>query len=167
MLKNPPKTVIEWGISGSPFGKILLATSPQGIVQLSIFETDETESMEQLRHDWPNAKLIQNDRLTSEVANQIFKSKPSSRPKMDLRGTEFQLRVWRALEAIPRGKTTTYSQLAKHIGKPKAARAVGNAVGKNRIAYLIPCHRVIREDGTLGGYRWGTACKAKLLADEK
>ncbi len=167
MLKTPPKTEIEWGICETPVGKILIATSPNGIVHLSFFETDEAASFEQLTRDWPNASLSRNDRLSTELALQIFKSKTSTPPKLDLHGTEFQIRVWKALLEIPRGKTTTYSQLAKRIGKPKAARAVGNAVGKNRIAYLIPCHRVIREDGSLGGFRWGSNCKAKLLAHEK
>ena len=167
MPKNPSKTEIEWGISETPFGKILLAKSPHGIVHLSFFETDETASLEQLMHDWPNASLNQNDRLLAKLVHQIFKSKTTDQPKLDLHGTEFQLQVWKALVEIPRGKTTTYSQLAKRIGKPSAARAVGNAVGKNCIAYLIPCHRVVRADGNLGGFRWGTSCKAKLLEHEK
>ena len=74
--------------------------------------------------------------------------------------------IWKALLNIPRGKTATYSQIAKLIGKPKASRAVGNATGKNPIAFLIPCHRVIRTDGSLGGFRWGTNCKAKILGSE-
>lgn len=167
MRSKPPKIVIEWGISDSPISKILIAKSPKGIVHLSFFETDESESYQQLTHDWPSANFSRNDRLASELARQIFKPDSADKPKLDLNGTEFQNLVWKALLKIPRGKTTTYGQLAESIGKPKAARAVGNAVGKNRIAYLIPCHRVIREDGSLGGFRWGTNCKSKLLAHEK
>lgn len=166
MLSKPQYIGIEWGISISPLGKILLARSIDGIVHLSFFHDDESEHYQQLKLDWPTATLSRNDRLAAALSVKIFQNKPHSKPRLDLHGTEFQLKVWKALVEIPIGKTTTYSQLAKRIGKPSAARAVGNAVGKNRIAYLIPCHRVIREDGSLGGYRWGTDCKSKLLAHE-
>ncbi len=167
MTANPAKILIDWGISETPFGNMLIARSPKGIAHLSFFETDEAASFQQLTHDWPTATLNRNDRFAAELSHQIFQSKSTTPLKLNLNGTEFQLQVWNALLEIPSGKTSTYSQLAKRIGKPKAARAVGNAVGQNRIAYLIPCHRVIREDGSLGGYRWGTTCKSKMLAWEK
>ena len=167
MRSKSPEIIIEWGISSSPFGNTLIASSPKGIVHLSFFETNETESYQQLAHDWPNAKLNRNDRLSTKLSRQIFQSGSSEKPKIAPQGTEFQLQVWKALLKIPRGKTATYSQIAKLIGKPNASRAVGNAIGKNPIAYLIPCHRVIRTDGSLGGFRWGTNCKAKLLAQER
>lgn len=166
MQSAPQNINIEWGISETPVGKMLIARAPKGIVQLSFFEADEADSYQQLTHDWPDATLKRNDRLASELSREIFKSKSITPLNLDLHGTEFQLQVWKSLMEIPSGKTATYSQLAKRIGKPNAARAVGNAIGKNRIAYLIPCHRVIREDGSLGGYRWGTTCKSKLLAQE-
>lgn len=158
---------LEWGISETPVGKMLIASSPKGIAHLSFFGTDETDSYQQLTHDFPTATLKRNDRLATDLSRQIFQTKSATPLNLDLHGTDFQLQVWNALREIPRGKTSTYSQLAKRIGKPTAARAVGNAVGKNRIAYIVPCHRVIREDGSLGGFRWGTTCKAKLLALEK
>lgn len=161
------KIDIEWGTSTSPIGNTLIANSPKGIVHLSFFETDESDSYQQLTRDWPQANLERNDRLASELAHTIFQADAEPALDLNLYGTEFQLQVWNALLKIPRGHTTTYGQLAKSIDKPKAARAVGNAVGQNRIAYLIPCHRVIREDGSLGGYRWGTTCKSKILAQEK
>ncbi|MES2981833.1 MAG: methylated-DNA--[protein]-cysteine S-methyltransferase [Verrucomicrobiota bacterium] len=167
MKNEPAKIELEWGISETPFGKMLIARSLKGIAHLSFFETDEADSYQQLTHDWPTATLKRNDRLAAELTRQIFQTRSKTPLKLDLNGTEFQLQVWKALLEIPSGKTSTYSQLAKRIGKPTAARAVGNAVGKNRIAYLVPCHRVIREDGTLGGFRWGTTCKSKLLAQEK
>lgn len=167
MPENPRICEIKWGISDSPVGKFLLASSPIGIVHLSFLGTDEAESYEQLCREWPEASLIRSDRLIGELARQIFQTNPKEKPELDLRGTPFQIRVWSALKEIPRGQTTTYQRLARSIGKPSAARAVGNAIGKNRIAYLIPCHRVIRQDGSLGGFRWGTTCKSKLLAWEK
>lgn len=167
MQTDPAKIELEWGISETPFGNMLIASSPKGIAHLSFFETDETDSYQQLTHDWPTATLKRNDRFAVDLSHKIFRSKSANPLNLDLHGTEFQLQVWRALLEIPSGKTSTYSQLAKHIGKPSAARAVGNAIGKNRIAYLVPCHRVIREDGSLGGFRWGTTCKSKLLAQEK
>ncbi len=166
MLREAAEIEIEWGISRSPFGNAFIASSPKGIVQLSFFETNETESYQQLMHAWPKAKLNRNDRLVGELSRQIFQSGTSEKPKIAPQGTEFQLQVWKALLNIPRGKTATYSQIAKLIGKPKASRAVGNATGKNPIAFLIPCHRVIRTDGSLGGFRWGTNCKAKILGSE-
>jgi AraC family transcriptional regulator of adaptative response/methylated-DNA-[protein]-cysteine methyltransferase len=167
MQSTPDNIEIEWGISASLIGKMLIANSPKGIVHLSFFETDESDSYQQLSRDWPQANLKRNDRLASSLAQKIFQAGAEPAFDLNLYGTEFQLQVWNALLNIPSGQTTTYSQLAKSIGKPKAARAVGNAVSQNRIAYLIPCHRVIREDGTMGGYRWGATYKAKILAQER
>jgi AraC family transcriptional regulator of adaptative response/methylated-DNA-[protein]-cysteine methyltransferase len=166
MMTEAAQIEIEWGISSSPFGNTLIAISPKGIVHLSFFETNETESYQQLKHDWPNAKLNRNDRLAGKLSRQIFQSGSSEKPKLSPQGTEFQLQVWKVLLNIPRGKTATYSQIANLIGKPKASRAVGNATGKNPIAFLIPCHRVVRSDGSLSSFRWGTNCKAKILGSE-
>ena len=161
------KIELEWGISDTPFGKMLIAQTEKGIVQLSFFETNEAASYEQFARDWPDAAFKRHDGFASDIARQISKPHPTLSLSLHLQGTDFQLKVWKALLDIRSGKTLTYSQLAEIIGKPSSARAVGNAVGKNRIAYLIPCHRVIREDGSIGGYRWGTSRKSKILAWEK
>lgn len=100
------------------------------------------------------------------LANHIFMSTVDTK-KLLLRGTSFQIKVWQAAMQIPAGKTITYKELAEHIGLPKTFRAVANALGQNKIAYLIPCHRVIRTDGGLGGYKWGIERKKKLLEIEK
>jgi AraC family transcriptional regulator, regulatory protein of adaptative response / methylated-DNA-[protein]-cysteine methyltransferase len=163
----PKNNDIQWGISSSPCGNMLIACSTTGIVFLSFFETDSSHAYQQLLQDWPKSKLTQNDRLVIELTQHIFLGQTSPPLELDLRGTDFQLQVWNALLKIPKGKTATYHQIADQIGQPNASRAVGNAIGKNPISYLIPCHRVIRTDGTLGGYRWGTTCKARLLAQEK
>lgn len=88
-------------------------------------------------------------------------------PEIVLKGTDFQMKVWHELTKIPKGETVTYSELAARIGRPKSARAVGNAVGANPVAYLVPCHRVVRTDGNIGGFRWGTKVKEMILANEK
>jgi len=157
---------IRWGITDSPFGKCFLAETSLRISHLSFLDNDETESLETLTKDWPDADLQRDDELASSTSQRIF---TEDRPPISLhiRGTEFQLKVWRALLEIADGELSTYGRLAKRIGMDGAARAVGNAVGRNRISYIIPCHRVIRENGVLGGYRWGTTRKKAMLAHEK
>jgi len=160
-------STIQWGISESPYGNILIAKSELGITHLSFFDVDPTENHQLVTSDFHGTTVEKNDRFAANLAHQIFGLDPVYDFALHLDGTEFQLQVWKALLEIPRGKTCTYSQLASRLGKPNAARAVGNAVGKNRIAYLIPCHRVIREDQSQGGYRWGTTRKSIILAHEK
>ncbi len=145
---------IRWGVSPSPFGKMFLARSPRGITHLSFFNGDVTESRDVVRKDWPKAELVRDDSLTIE--NQT----------LHVKGTPFQIRVWQALLEIPEGSLSTYGKIAAALGMPGASRAVGSAVGANRISLLIPCHRVIRSDGGLGGYRWGTERKRVMLASE-
>jgi AraC family transcriptional regulator of adaptative response/methylated-DNA-[protein]-cysteine methyltransferase len=153
------KIEIRWVISQSPFGKMFLAQSPRGITHLSFFDDDGSKSMAALGKDWPNAKLIRDD---VEVGDFAFPKNQS----LHLVGTPFQIKVWRALLEIPSGELSTYGSLAEKIGMPGASRAVGNAVGANRVSLLIPCHRVIRADGGLGGYRWGAERKRAMLAGE-
>ena len=150
---------IRWGISESPFGKMFIARSPRGITHLSFFDEDEAESMAVLCKDWPKAKLTRDDSAARDMASETN--------ILHVTGTAFQIRVWNALLEIPRGGLSTYGSLAEKIGMPGAARAVGNAVGANRISLLIPCHRVIREGGGIGGYRWGVERKRAMLATER
>lgn len=155
---------ISFGFASSPFGHCFIAWTDNRICQLSFFDNAEYE-MELFAEKYKENNLVQNDRKAVEFANQIFVK--NERPQILLEGTEFQQKVWDALLEIPANSTTTYSDIAQKIGKPKAVRAVGTAVGANPIAYLIPCHRVIRTDGTLGGYRWGLEVKIKMLAFEE
>lgn len=145
---------IRWGVSHGPFGNMFLAQSPRGITHLSFFDGDFSESLDVLRKDWPKAELIRDDSLSADT------------DQLHVKGTPFQMRVWQALLEIPEGSLSTYGKIATAIGKPGASRAVGSAVGANRISLLIPCHRVIRTDGALGGYRWGVKRKRKILARE-
>jgi O-6-methylguanine DNA methyltransferase len=157
------------GFGDSPFGKCLIAESPRGICHLSfVDETDEPAAWKNLENDWPNAVLVRNDSFARKTLNNVFNRSPDapSPLKMFVRGTAFQIRVWRALLELPAGRLITYGTLAEKIGQASAARAVGTAVGSNPIAYLIPCHRVIRETGIVGNYRWGRERKRIMLAHE-
>jgi AraC family transcriptional regulator, regulatory protein of adaptative response / methylated-DNA-[protein]-cysteine methyltransferase len=153
---------IRYGIHNTPFGKALIATTLRGICHLQ-FEGDE----QGLRAEWANAEIVLDPQATQPLCDLIFNPGTyNERLTVWVKGTNFQVQVWRALLTIPFGEMTTYQRLAEQIGRPTAARAVGNAVGKNFIGYLIPCHRVIRESGELGGYRWGVERKTAILGWE-
>jgi AraC family transcriptional regulator of adaptative response/methylated-DNA-[protein]-cysteine methyltransferase len=156
---------IHWGVSESPFGRMFLAESSHGITHLSFFEGDENESLEVLRKDWPEAKLVRDNGFAGKTAKRIFSGKTADL-RLHVKGTPFQEKVWQALREIPPGQLSTYGKIAAGLGMPGASRAVGSAVGANRISWLIPCHRVIRTDGGLGGYRWGADRKRAMLAAE-
>lgn len=160
---------IEWGVAASPFGTCTLGWNPRGLCHLAFRDADEvTAAPHELSASWPNAALRRNDREAARLARIVFE--PGARAATPLRafvrGTPFQLKVWRALLRIPEGRIASYTTIAKAIGAPAATRAVGTACGSNPIAYLIPCHRVIRETGIVQGYRWGHARKQALLARE-
>ena len=160
---------ISAGFADSPFGKCLIAKSPRGLCHLSFVENEKTAQAE-LQNDWPQAKLKRNDTVAARLATRIF-MRPDESPSQPalrafIRGTPFQVRVWRALLQVQPGTLTSYGRLADEIHKPKAARAVGSAVAKNPLAYLIPCHRVIRETGLIGEYHWGPIRKRAIIAWE-
>ncbi len=157
---------IRYGIHATPWGGCLLATTDRGICNLQLLGSVQGDPVAQwLRPEWPAADLVLDQAGTGALCDRLFT--PVADPiALAVKGTPFQLDVWRALLQVPWGDRTTYQQLAAAIGQPTAARAVGNAVGKNPVAYLIPCHRVVRASGELGGYRWGIGLKAALLAGE-
>lgn len=154
---------IRVGTAESPFGECLIAESPRGICHLS-FGSD----FQRLEKDWPKAELVRDGKRAGELASRIFRidSCLTGPLKAYVKGTAFQVKVWRALLEIPEGALTSYGRLAQRIGEPKASRAVGTAVGNNPIGYLIPCHRVIRETGAVGGYAWGIERKKAVQAWE-
>ena len=159
----------EWGWAESPFGPCSLGWSARGICHLAFYELDASSTEPpDLRASWPNAMLRQNDRKARQQADTIFsRDRPRGTTlKTLVRATPFQLRVWRALLRVPEGCVASYRSLAGMVGSPQAARAVGQACGANAIAYLIPCHRVIRETGIVQGYRWGDTRQRALLAWE-
>ncbi|QUY44248.1 methylated-DNA--[protein]-cysteine S-methyltransferase [Acaryochloris marina] len=158
---------IRYGIHKTPFGYCLIALTPRGICNIQFLQhADKQTALQLLQTDWPQAQITREQTATANVCAQIFHASQPSPLTLHLKGTNFQIQVWQALLRIPLGDLTTYQTLATAIGKPTAARAIGNAVGRNPIAYLIPCHRVIRGTGEMGGYRWGCDRKAALLGWE-
>jgi AraC family transcriptional regulator of adaptative response/methylated-DNA-[protein]-cysteine methyltransferase len=157
------------GVTDSPFGHCLIGETTRGICHLSFFDEGGREAaIAELHADWPQAALIWNDRQAARIAKGIFSPAPNlSAPlKLYVRGTPFQLRVWHALLRVPPGALVSYGTLATAAGNAKASRATGSAVGRNAISWLIPCHRVIRETGIPGHYRWGAVRKHAMLAWE-
>ncbi|MCL4275486.1 MAG: methylated-DNA--[protein]-cysteine S-methyltransferase [Anaerolineales bacterium] len=158
---------IRYGIHPTPFGKCLIATTERGICHLGFVEGGEGTSIDYLADHWKQAVMIEDYRATAPLVTRIFSSgMPDTPLKLHLRGTNFQIKVWEALLNIPAGAVTTYEHIAAQIGRPKAVRAVGTAVGDNPIAYLIPCHRVIRKSGEFGNYMYGSARKKAILVKE-
>jgi len=163
---------ISAGFHDTPFGECLLAVTDRGVCGLSFFDGDRNMAVLDLQERWPNAVIDEKPRSTAPVASRIFRALEVRDPvglvplALLVRGTNFQVKVWKALLRVPPGAVATYEDIASAIGAPKAVRAVGTAVGRNPVAFLIPCHRVIRTTGALGGYRWGLQRKRAMLAWE-
>ena len=160
---------IFFGIHSTPFGQTFIAVTARGICQL-IFIDKQTkyQLVQNLKQVWPLAELIEDLEQTVVIVEQLFSPEPSNEKPLSLwvKGTNFQINVWRALLKIPEGELQSYKNIAQQIGKPKATRAVGTAIGANPVALIIPCHRVIRQSGELGGYRWGLSRKHAMIARE-
>jgi AraC family transcriptional regulator, regulatory protein of adaptative response / methylated-DNA-[protein]-cysteine methyltransferase len=161
---------ISVGRHTTPFGECLLATTARGIVALNFLDSDHTweEAFGELRKSWPAATITVDPSTTAPLAKRIFAPEVNHLPPLRLliKGTNFQVKVWEALLRIPPGAICTYSDVARAIQNPQAVRAVGGAVGANAIAYLIPCHRVIRQGGLVSDYRWGATRKRALIGWE-
>lgn len=177
---------LSYGFAPTPFGSLLCISSPRGIVGLAFADADaragaapgptaregsdlwaQDAALGDMRARWPLAHFHEDDRPAHVVAAAIFGEAAREPLRLLLSGTNFQVRVWDALLQIQPGTTTTYSALAGRLNDPSAARAVASAVGRNPISLLIPCHRVLRADGGLGGYHWGLTRKRALLAWER
>jgi AraC family transcriptional regulator of adaptative response/methylated-DNA-[protein]-cysteine methyltransferase len=161
---------IYYGSHQTPFGKCMIAITDRGICGLFFLkENDEEYYVQRLNHDWPAAVIEENALETGSFIENVFNlnswqdNKPIS---LFVQGTNFQIKVWEALLKIPRGNVVAYEQIAKYVGQPKAVRAVGTAVARNPVSFLIPCHRVIRKYGDFGNYQGGTARKKAILAWE-
>ena len=165
---------IGYAVASSPFGWMVVGATARGICWLSL-AASEDEAVETLRDEFPEAELLIDASLAGYVDGALRSVREGSdlsenrklADALDLRGTVFQLRVWQALRAIPRGETRSYSQLAREIGEPNATRAVAHACATNRVAVLVPCHRVVGAGGSLTGYRWGIDRKRQLLEAER
>lgn len=164
---------IEYALLSTKLGLLHIAHNQFGICHLC-FHKNQHESIDQLKCTWPDSP-IKNTHLSDNLKHRILqfidhllikprlKTTPKKKLKIVLRGTNFQIQTWRQLIKIPFGTTSNYNQIANDLGKPKASRAIANAIARNPIAILIPCHRVIHKDGRLGGYRWGIENKSNLL----
>jgi len=161
---------IRFAAAETPLGWVLVAATDRGICMTAL--GDDPAALEaELRTRFPAATLTAADGALAEWMTRIlaFLTAPGELPDLplDIRGTAFQARVWRALQKIPPGRTATYTEIAAALGRPRAVRAVANACAANKLALLVPCHRVLRRDGAIGGYRWGEARKAELLERER
>jgi AraC family transcriptional regulator of adaptative response/methylated-DNA-[protein]-cysteine methyltransferase len=161
---------IQYGFHDSPFGECLIALTERGICGLQFVADDDREAaLAELKASWPQANFVADDEATRPYVDPIFNlSEVEERPSLPLylKGTNFQVQVWQALLKIPAGTAVSYGTVAQMIGNPKASRAVGSAVSHNPVGYLIPCHRVIRQAGNLGDYRWGSSRKKAILGWE-
>ena len=164
---------MAYGFHPSPFGEALLLTTERGVAGLAFVDEDkgqsQTDALVDMMQRWPKAKFIAAPERTASHAEQIFQTSrwSAERPvRLVMIGTDFEVRVWQTLLKIPMGRAVTYADIARHLGQPTASRAVGSAVGRNPISFVVPCHRVLRGDGSLGGYHWGLTRKRALIGWE-
>lgn len=162
--------VIHYGFHPSPFGTALVMTTERGLCRLAFADPgEETAVLDELRACWPKARYVEDATRTEPYARRIFDPsqwKADAPLHVVLIGTDFEVKVWETLLSIPLGRATTYSDIARKVCSEKAARAVGAAVGKNPIAFVVPCHRVLGKNGTLTGYHWGLTRKRAMLGWE-
>jgi AraC family transcriptional regulator, regulatory protein of adaptative response / methylated-DNA-[protein]-cysteine methyltransferase len=160
---------IHYGIHETPFGGCLIAITERGITDFRFIENEDKDLIvKELQQDFEKAKLIFDNNFTKPFIEQIFYEAHNSNEPLTLlmRGTNFQIKVWEALLKIPFGQMVSYETIANAIGQPTAQRAVGTAIGSNRLGYIIPCHRVLQKVGGIGGYRWGVTRKKAILGWE-
>jgi AraC family transcriptional regulator of adaptative response/methylated-DNA-[protein]-cysteine methyltransferase len=163
--KQGESLTISYGFHPSPFGECFIALTDRGICSLEfVGNRDRDSAVAELKKQWKNAHIIQDRKSTKDYIDKIFGGHSQKyRPALHVKGTNFQIRVWKALLRVRQGIVVSYEVLAASIGKPKAVRAVANAVAHNPVAFLIPCHRVIRKTGAIGGYHWGSEKKIAIL----
>lgn len=159
---------INYGFHETPFGECFIAHTPKGICGLQFTDGNGDEVLKEFSQNWSNALLKEDNSLTKSVAQKLFYEPLQNHNfNLFLKGTPFQIKVWEALLKIPFGSVTSYSSIASVIGNNSAMRAVGSAVGANPVAFLIPCHRVIRTEGVIGNYHWGSERKSAMLGWER
>jgi AraC family transcriptional regulator of adaptative response/methylated-DNA-[protein]-cysteine methyltransferase len=160
---------IIYGFHITPFGDCMIAITERGICKLVFLQNNQNKAVEELKMEWENAVFLENETITKVYVNSIFPEDialPQKPLSLLLKGTNFQIKVWEALLRIPSGQLSYYEEIANSIQNPEAVRAVGTAIASNPIAYLIPCHRVIKKMGDFGEYRWGSIRKKAILGWE-
>lgn len=160
---------IRYSVIGGPFGDAFIAVTPRGICKLSFLSNNNIEQqIVDLNAQWPAAKLVNQASETTQMVEALFAGKQTINGPLSLyvKGTNFQINVWRALLQIEPGCINSYAQVAEAVGKPRAYRAVGTAIGSNQVAFFIPCHRVLQQSGQIGGYLWGETRKHAIHAWE-
>jgi AraC family transcriptional regulator of adaptative response/methylated-DNA-[protein]-cysteine methyltransferase len=160
---------IRYSVIGGPFGDAFIAVTPRGICKLSFLSNNNIEQqIVDLNAQWPAAKLVNQASETTRMVEALFAGKQTINGPLSLyvKGTNFQINVWRALLEIKPGCISSYVQVAAAVGKPRAYRAVGTAIGSNQVAFFIPCHRVLQQSGQIGGYLWGETRKHAIHAWE-
>lgn len=158
---------ISWGWFDSPFGPTIVMGTAKGICGMGFAaEMGQAAAFDDLRRRWPKAEFTEDAEALRPWVQAVLGQEATQKAPLHLIGAPFQIKVWEALLRVPHGHVTTYSDIARAIGHPAAVRAVGTAVGRNPISWLIPCHRALRKDGALGGYHWGLPVKRALLAWE-
>jgi len=161
---------IGYTVAKSPLGKVLVAATERGVSAVYLGDA-ESALIAELREEYPRAEIApardSYQKWVREIVQRTEGKEPRLELPLDLQATAFQRRVWQELQRIPRGRTRTYSQVARSLGQPKAVRAVARACATNPVSIVVPCHRVIREDGALAGYRWGPSRKEQLLRKER
>lgn len=168
--KGAPATMITYGVTQTDLGLVLVARTTQGLCAVRIGDS-ERELVAEIAGEYPQAEVTRNDGVLESllaVASDLAAGRPAAAADLplDVAGSAFQVAVWQAICTIEPGETATYAELARRVGRPNSHRAVANACGKNPIALVVPCHRVVRSDGSAGGYRWGVERKAQLLEAE-
>ncbi|MBI1386009.1 MAG: methylated-DNA--[protein]-cysteine S-methyltransferase [Rhizobiales bacterium] len=171
--------LIRYGYAPSPFGECLVMATERGLCGLAFCDEAAGEgagpngrvaAFEDMARRWPAARFLEDASMASAAASEVFGCAGEGREatvRIVLIGTDFEIRVWETLLRIPIGRAVTYSDIAAHVGQPTASRAVGSAVGRNPISFVVPCHRVLRRDGGLGGYHWGVTRKRALIGWER
>ena len=160
---------IGYTVANTSLGKVLVAATERGVSAVYLGENEKT-LVGELRKEYAKAEIVRagqgNESWLKEIVRRVEGNAPSVELPLDVQATAFQRRVWQELQRIPRGTTRTYTQVAKSMGKPRSVRAVARACATNPVSIVVPCHRVIRSDGALAGYRWGLSRKEKLLERE-
>jgi AraC family transcriptional regulator of adaptative response/methylated-DNA-[protein]-cysteine methyltransferase len=159
----------RYGYHPSPFGEAIIVATPRGLAGLGWTDGDQTSALNDMRRRWPAADFLRDDAATAAYAARAFNPAQwrADRPlRVALIGADFEIKVWETLLKIPVGRATTYSDIARKLDKPKAARAVGAAVGRNPISFVVPCHRVLGKSGALTGYHWGVQRKQAIIGWE-